>query len=249
MRNAIGCIVALMLTLPTSAIIRRHDRSDSRYVELARNYEAVVDLNLPGGAGTLIAPDWLLTAAHAARLMKPDRPVKIAGIEYQVLRSVIYPGGGEGRDDLALIQLARNVENVVPVALYESQDEGAGDRMVTFAGRGFAGDGQTGPVIRDGRLRAATNRIDSVKQRWLVFCFDAPPGGTDLEGISGPGDSGGPAFITMNGQAFLAGVSSGQDSRATGKEGVYGVTEYYVRVSSYYDWIKGVIGPDGRKSK
>ena len=246
MRLVIG-VVALAVTLPMAAIVRRHDRGDLHYQELARSYPAVVDLNLPGGAGTLIARDWVLTAAHAARLMKPDRPVKLAGIEYPVLRIVIYPGGGEGKDDLALVQLARSAENISPVSLYESRDEGDGDRIVTFSGRGQTGDGQTGPILWDGQLRAATNRIDSVKQKWLVFCFDAPPGGTDLEGISGPGDSGGPAFMTVNGQTFLAGVSSGQDSRATGKEGVYGVTEYYVRVSSYSEWIKGIIGVDHPK--
>ena len=109
---------------------------------------------------------------------------------------------------------------------------------VTFAGRGHSGDGLTGPDVRDGRLRAATNRIEAVRQNWLTFLFDAPPTGTDLEGISGPGDSGGPAFMMVGGTTYLVGISSGQDSRATGKEGVYGVTEYYVRVSSYADWIR-----------
>ena len=41
---------------------------------------------------------------------------------------------------------------------------------------------------------------------------------------------------------MLVGVSSGQSTRATGgREGRYGVTEYYVRVSSYLDWIEQTI--------
>ena len=63
-----------------------------------------------------------------------------------------------------------------------------------------------------------------------------------MEGISGPGDSGGPAFIFVAGKGYLAGISSGQSTRATkGKEGVYGVREYYVRVSSYVNWISTTI--------
>lgn len=62
-----------------------------------------------------------------------------------------------------------------------------------------------------------------------------------LEGISGPGDSGGPAFLEIDGVIFLAGVSSWQDNRAQGgRQGVYGVLEYYARVSSYVGWIDEV---------
>ena len=200
-----------------------------------------MDLNLPGGAGTLIAPAWVLTAAHAAKLMKPvSHQVKIGGQPYEIVRTILYPGGGEGKDDVALLELAKPVKDIVPIAIYELRDE-AIDSVVTFVGQGFTGDGRTGPAQRDGLRRGATNKIAAVKQNWLIFTFDAPPEGTELEGISGPGDSGGPALMTIHGKVFVVGISSGQDSRATGKEGVYGVTEYYVRVSSYADWIKNTM--------
>jgi secreted trypsin-like serine protease len=86
-----------------------------------------------------------------------------------------------------------------------------------------------------------------VVERLLVFRFDAPPGGTDLEGISGPGDSGGPALIERDGRWQVIGVSSGQDANATSREGVYGVTEYYTRVSSYLSWLRAELG--GGESK
>ena len=41
-----------------------------------------------------------------------------------------------------------------------------------------------------------------------VFDFDQPPRGTDLEGIPGAGDSGGPALLIIGGRAVVAGVSS-----------------------------------------
>lgn len=208
---------------------------------MANDHDALVDLNLPGGAGTLISPTWVITAAHAAQLMKAPHHVKVARKSYEVARTVIFPGGGVGKNDIALLELAAPVDGIAPIPIYSGRDEGSGDKIVTFVGQGFSGDGVTGPTVRDGLRRAATNRIETVKENWLTFIFDAPPGGTDLEGISGPGDSGGPALMTIGKTTFLVGISSGQDSRATGKEGVYGVTEYYVRVSSYAEWIRNTM--------
>ena len=56
-----------------------------------------------------------------------------------------------------------------------------------------------------------------------------------------PGDSGGPALLEKDGTLLIAGISSGQDNRAQGKEGVYGVLEYYTRVSAYAQWIDETI--------
>lgn len=221
-------LVALLLcvALDANAIVRRHDRNDATYVARAKGLDAVVNMNLPRGAGTLIAPEWVLTAKHVTELIKLPHDVTAGGERVAIKRMIPHP-----KIDLALVQLATPAK-ARPAALYTARDEEG--KEIVVAGPGFSGDGLTGPVDRDGVLRAATNRIDRALENWLRFRFDAPPEGTELEGISGPGDSGGPAFL----DGKLAGVSSGQDDRATGKEGVYGVDEYYVRVSSYLDWIR-----------
>ena len=56
-------LVALLLcvALDANAIVRRHDRNDATYVARAKGLDAVVNMNLPRGAGTLIAPEWILT--------------------------------------------------------------------------------------------------------------------------------------------------------------------------------------------
>jgi secreted trypsin-like serine protease len=57
-----------------------------------------------------------------------------------------------------------------------------------------------------------------------------------LEGISGPGDSGGPALIGRNNELYIVGISSNQEGEGH-KKGTYGVIEYYTRISSYYNWL------------
>ena len=68
--------------------------------------------------------------------------------------------------------------------------------------------------------------------------FDAPPAGTDLEGVGGPGDSGGPALINAGGMWRVAGVSS---ASMDGRPSKYGVTDVYTRVSSYVGSISNTI--------
>lgn len=45
--------------------------------------------------------------------------------------------------------------------------------------------------------------------------------GTDLEGVGGPGDSGGPALLELDGRVLVAGVSSA----ASSPPGQYGLTD------------------------
>ncbi len=70
----------------------------------------------------------------------------------------------------------------------------------------------------------------------LVFRFDAPgdENVTPLEGISGPGDSGGPAFLETADGLRLAGLSVASSGRPKGR---YGVWEFYTRVSPQVQWV------------
>ena len=68
----------------------------------------------------------------------------------------------------------------------------------------------------------------------------APPAGSEMEGVGGPGDSGGPALVEESGRYFVAGISS---ASMNGRPGTYGVTDVYTRVSSYVDWIEKTMHP------
>jgi hypothetical protein len=246
---AIGVGFALMAA-PAGAIIIRHDINPSSYEASPSDYPAVFGL-LKTRRGfwdcpaTLIAPQWAVTAGHCSQaprireaLSAGGYQVEIAGRENVIDRIVVHPGGV----DIALLHLGNAVTHVVPIALYSTSDEVG--RVVDMVGWGDTGTGLTGVTGPDGQFRLARNKIDRAQADIISWTFSDPSesGGdcVELEGISGPGDSGGPAFIATKEKLELAGVSSGQDN-AGGRPGTYGVREFYVRISAVRDWIQEVI--------
>ena len=199
------------------------------------------------GMGSLIAPRWILTAAHVAAEIAIANEIELASEIYTVEQVVIHPDFRNGSttneyatNDIALLKLDRSVKDVEPLLLYRQLDELG--KTVTFVGSGDFGNGLIGPDSVDAKLRMATNCVELADRDWLTFRFDAPPDTTALEGISGPGDRGGPALLRMGERWAIAGISAGQDSRQLG-EGYYGALEYYTRVSQHLNWIEFALNP------
>lgn len=201
------------------------------------------------GMGMLIRPDWVLSAAHVATELAVGKGIEFGSSIHSIKQIVLHPqfeNFGLEKDfaehDIALLQLDKAVEGVSPLPLYRKTDEL--EKIVTFVGRGDFGTGLIGPDAVDGKMRMATNQVEQVDEQWLVFKFDGPPECTELEGISGPGDSGGPALLMTDEGWAIAGISSGNVSNLpSGNLGLcrYGTMEYYARVSGYLDWIESVI--------
>lgn len=101
--------------------------------------------------------------------------------------------------------------------------------------------------INDGKFRLAYNIIDGIHDNYLTFKFDDPISkhALDLEGVNGPGDSGGPALISKNNTFYIVGISSGggypDQINEVRTEGQYGWHEKYVRVSTIHDWVQSIV--------
>lgn len=242
-------LISITFSFTDGFIITRHDKADEEYIKFAQELpvtSAIVKYNTTDVAGTLITPEWILSAAHVAEHIKKDQKLIWNKDSLIVEKVVIHPGWLEnGRpEDIALVKLKIPVSDQTPVKLYRDRNETG--KEVIVVGNGDYGTGLSGPAGNDGKFRAGTNLIDEATNEYLIWGFEDPRENpekvTHLEGISGPGDSSGPAFIQIGNEYYIAGISSGQSTSATdGKEGLYGVTEYYTRVSSYLNWIEKTI--------
>lgn len=163
---------------------------------------------------------------------------------------------GAGPFDIALLKLEHPVPHVIPVEPYQNHDEVGQEVLMLGWGAFSTGDRGIiqGQEFDDGKFRQTKNIISGIENDMLTFKFDAP-GMTNtlpLEGVNGPGDSGGPALATTGGVHQLVGVSSyssypteEMDERARKGEipiQTYGTIEHYTRVSSHLRWIRNIIG-------
>src|SRR5690554_2542419 len=253
--------LALMVNVPATAIVMRHDTGYSQHLASETDYPAVFPLERHDRhkvcVATLVDARWALTAAHCVEetalydAWRQDQPyeVQIGAASHSVSGVHFHPqwpsAAGHtwkrGQVDLALLELDRAVLDVEPVALYTDGDELG--QIVTFLGWGYSGIGSTGLRTNDGRLRFAHNTVAEANEQ-LRFVFDDPvlvdSKAVEFEGIPGLGDSGGPALLEVDGQLILLGIAVGEMDRGD-RQGLYGATVLYERVSRHLHWVEKVI--------
>jgi hypothetical protein len=256
-------LLLLLASFGAGAVVIRDDVADLQYRMAVSDFPALADI--PGeGHGVLIAPQWVVTAAHAVSWQHSVDVVVVGGTPRAVRRVVVHPGyrpapqamidaalkSGDwtaffdftaSSDDIALIELAEPVRDVAPARIHNGPVSG---KIVRIMGRGATGTGLQGHSLHGPNrtdLRQGYNRITLAEGRWIGYVFDPPPDALPLEATTGSGDSGGPILVAVEKEWHVAGVASWKRGEVIGTEihpGKYGETSYGVRLGYYADWIE-----------
>ncbi|WP_419149302.1 S1 family peptidase [Pseudoalteromonas 'SMAR'] len=242
-------ILGLIFSLSANALVIRHDVADTKYLAAAAKDNTTVTFyglykqkQIVEGTGALIDSYWVLTAAHVAQYLKEDGKVRFKDTMYSIENVIIHPKWQDRKFpyDIALVKLSMPIKAATIAQLYAADDEAG--KVSWFVGRGDTGNGLKGLSDADNRLRLAYNQVTKSHGQWLQFVFDSGEQGLPLEGVSGPGDSGGPAYITVDDKLYIIGVSAWQNTEPTGwEEGKYGVIENYSRIAFFREWIVNTI--------
>lgn len=235
------------------SIIGGHDAPDGAW-------PAVVPIGYAGETasrgffcgGTVIAPTWVLTAAHCVAGERARDLVVHVGL------TTLSAGNGTAvpirrivrnhwikrldRNDIALLELSRPVTQR-PMALATSQYLYTAGTTATILGWGSSKP--SGRGFRDHLQQGAVHTVRGSVCRWtwggivtrLQVC--AGTSRRELPVDSCSGDSGGPLIVTdLIGQPVLAGVVSFGGERC----GVPRQPAVYTKTVGYLSWIRGVTG-------
>jgi hypothetical protein len=227
-------------------------------------WSGVGSLNVGGSlfTGTLIAPGYVLTAAHlVAGTAAGSVSFEVnAGTSYNIAASQIfinpdYTGSTTGNlsgdptnhSDLAIIRLDGAVGADIPIySLFNGNMQGADLNFVSFAGSSTVK--KTGENMADALFTSASG-----SQQTYLFDYDGPSlasnmlgGGTlgaNREASLVTGDSGSAAFVLVNGQWQLAGINTFEATFGGGPttSGAYGTGGGGVVLAGYTAWITSVI--------
>ena len=176
--------------------------------------------------GTVIAPNWVLTAGHCCEGIRPSQlrqfSFEVDGRNYNWAATYIHPAYNFPDGDVALIKLKTNVTGITPAVLRNAAPR-VGDFM-TIVGFGLTGTGASGTTGGAGIKRYGTVRLDGVDPFFVTWNFDSP----ELNNTA-PGDSGGPGFVGGE----IASVCSGGSNEDAG----WGDQSFNTRTDAYRTWI------------
>ena len=242
--QATAVSICLLAASSASAGIIDDSANDADHIDLANQpqYDAVGVVKRFGtsidSSGILIAPGWVLTAAHtipSGNATATD--TWTFGSEVRLIDDTFrHPsfGGIANGYDIALHKLATPITTITPAQLYTGSASDLIGETLTYVGYGKSGTGSTGATIPFGTKRAGVNNgeqlgytIDpgganeAIYSDQILFAdMDDPPGGPqygnplgsplplNLEYLIALGDSGGGLFVEQGGQHYVAGVHS-----------------------------------------
>lgn len=184
----------------------------------------------------IIKPKFALTAAHIFSNIPQDHAFYLllndkAYLVEEVICHKMFQPNKMGFYDIALCKTSEIMDTTSFPDLYKSKQELL--KKVYICGYGLTGTFDTGSKIADGRKRAGTNLIESIKNHSLI-CSPSHSPGSNLEFLISHGDSGGGLFIDNK----LAGINSYVYSTDGSPDSSWKDKAGHTRISLFLEWIK-----------
>ncbi|XP_016982667.1 serine protease snake-like [Drosophila rhopaloa] len=205
--------------------------------------------------GALITDNFVLTAAHCVDLGgEPPSQVRLGGDnltlsegeDLPIRRVIVHPGynASTAYNDIALLELESPAKpELKPTCIWTEKE--VANSLVTAIGYGqtsFAG--LSSAQLLKVPLKSVSNeecqvhyQVDQLAQGVLATQMCA--GDLTGERDTCQGDSGGPLIMQDGPLGYIVGITSLGQGCASGPPSVY------TRVSSFVDWIEGIVWPQG----
>jgi secreted trypsin-like serine protease len=238
---------------PSQAIVGGHDAAQGAYPSVAQ-----ISYGLFLCTGTLIAPNYVLTAGHCSSITgeATGSPATWPAALIQVTIGSYHDGDGEKASvssvtahpnylatsgyDISLLKLTKNSAKApTKVAGTADTAKWAPGTLETIAGWGVTSEGGSSPnTIQEAQVPITTDAACAAANSGFsaatMICAGFPQGGVD----TCQGDSGGPMFGgTGTGRVVVGTTSFGTGCARPNQPGVYG----RVGDTTLREWIRGKV--------
>ena len=184
--------------------------------------------------GTLISPLHVLTVAHGAQLITNphDGTFTLDGEVYGTARIYSHPqyDSQTGANDIAILELSESVLDITPSSIFRGIPQ-RGDLLI-IVGFGAGGTASTGSDGTFGTKLYGMTVIEEVSDTLIIWQFN-----DSQESNTAPGDSGGPGFLQVGQELFVASITSS----GTLANAELGDIAFNTRVDAFADWIDTIV--------